>query len=72
MIGAGASVPRFAARFSFTDRLGFLADAFWGDLSATYAAIPDRDQTVRTLLACMPFWPWVTSNSTRWPSERSR
>ena len=27
-------------------------------------------QTARTLSACGPFWPSVTSNSTRWPSSR--
>src|SRR5262249_48110095 len=26
----------------------------------------------RTLLACGPFWPWVISNSTVWPSSRLR
>ncbi|MFF5111432.1 FAD-dependent monooxygenase [Streptosporangium sp. NPDC000509] len=29
-------------------------------------------QTARTCEACGPFWPWVISNSTRWPSSRLR
>ena len=29
-------------------------------------------QTGRTWSAWGPFWPWVTSNSTRWPSSRLR
>ena len=31
-----------------------------------------RAQILRTWLACRPFWPCLVSNSTRWPSARSR
>ncbi|SCG73090.1 hypothetical protein GA0070213_11327 [Micromonospora humi] len=31
-----------------------------------------KDQSGRMFSACGPFWPWVTSNSTRWFSSRLR
>lgn len=36
------------------------------------AAATGTDQSGRTLSACGPFCPWVTSNSTFWPSLSSR
>lgn len=38
------------------------------------ARLPEQvvDQRPRTLSACGPFWPWVTSYSTFWPSVSSR
>lgn len=35
------------------------------------AGIPE-DQSGRMFSACGPFWPWVTSNSTRWFSSSER
>ena len=42
----------------------------WLDGLTALSAVP-RGQMIATLSAWGPFWPWLTSKDTRWPSSKA-
>ncbi len=66
-LGGTAPLPEAAAALSSEGGTGVVPPSGTRRRSSL-----DCDQSARMFAACGPFWPWVTSNSTRWFSSRLR